>query len=164
MIRNLGARLLTFALVAFPTTAGQVVGQDMCCGTFDACGGNYLGDPSKISMQGFNPAWDITRDDSIYLTVNVPADAALKVNGDDTAMVGSTRYFVIRHLEPGRKYKFEISAVTLNAAQIPLEETTTVVLAAGERHTATLAPYKRKKEILPASDQAEAEEAEASGA
>ena len=110
------------------------------------CGCNGWQPTGEIAMQGFNPAWDITEPDTIYLTVSVPEEAVVEVNGDPTAMVGATRYFVIRHLDPERDYKFVISAVTLNPAGIPLEEKKTLVLGAGSRDSVSLAPYKRKVE------------------
>lgn len=81
---------------------------------------------------------------AIYLNVNVPEKALLKVNGDPTISLGTTRYFVIKDLDPQHEYKFVIVAETANAAGVPMEETKTVKLKVGAIETVTLKPVKRK--------------------
>lgn len=97
---------------------------------------------------------------AIYLNVNVPEKALLKVNGDPTISLGTTRYFVIKDLDPQHEYKFVIVAETANAAGVPMEETKTVKLKVGAIETVTLKPIKRKV-IAPDAvvDDAAAEEA-----
>ncbi len=98
---------------------------------------------------------------AIYLNVNVPEKALLKVNGDPTISLGTTRYFVIKDLDPQHEYKFVIVAETANAAGVPMEETKTVKLRVGAIETVTLKPVKRKV-IAPSvgvDDAAEEEEA-----
>lgn len=100
---------------------------------------------------------------AIYLNVNVPEKALLKVNGDPTISLGATRYFVIKDLDPQHEYKFVIVAETANAAGVRMEETKTVKLKVGAIETVTLKPIKRKV-IAPSVvvDDAAAAEAEAS--
>lgn len=83
--------------------------------------------------------------DAIYLTINVPEDTApLRINNDPTMSVGATRYFVIRHLEPGRTYSFEVVAERANAAGVAMEEIKVFKLPAGSSKMLSLNPIKRK--------------------
>jgi uncharacterized protein (TIGR03000 family) len=86
----------------------------------------------------------ILEPDSIYLTVNVPEDAILQVNGDPTISIGPTRYFVVRGLAAGRTYNFEIVAETANPAGVAMEEKKTIALTTGASEIVTLKPVKRK--------------------
>lgn len=105
----------------------------------------------------------VVEEDAIYLTVNVPEKAILKVNGDPTISVGPKRYFVIRNLEPGRSYKFKIVAETANAAGVAMEETKTVKLSAGSTGVVSLKPIRRKGDPGPTPESEKASTADRDG-
>ncbi len=130
-----------------------------------ACGGAASGGYSlTMGMPGLpmdGSVGQILEANAIYLTVNVPEKAILKVNGDPTISLGTTRYFVIKELDPKHEYKFVIVAETANAAGVAMEETKTVKLKVGAMETVTLKPVKRK--VIPpvvVADDAAAEEPE----
>ncbi len=74
-----------------------------------------------------------TQDNSGLLTIYVPYDAKVTVNGYETASKGSRRQYVSHGLKPGLAYKYEIRAEVLRDGQ-PTVETRTVTLTAGD-HT-----------------------------
>jgi uncharacterized protein (TIGR03000 family) len=118
-----------------------------CCVEGGAVMGEMGGVYSSIPGQ-------IIEGDSIYLTVNVPEKAIVQVNGDPTISQGPTRYFVVRGLEPGRVYSFEIVAETANPAGVAMEEKKLVKLHAGSTEIVSLRPVKRKAVKVPAKDAA----------
>ncbi len=66
------------------------------------------------------------------LTVNVPQDARVLVNGVATRSTGSLRRYVSRNLTPGFDYTYEVKAeVTVNGK--PVVQTKTVQLRAGQQ-------------------------------
>jgi len=144
MFRQFNLNLLAGTLLSIVFATSPIATAQCCSG-----GGSAGWD--GISGAFESVGYIVVEPEAIYLTVNVPETALVFVNGDPTAMGGTTRYFVIRHLEAGKKYKFEVAAQTKNAAKIDLEESTSFTLTAGERKTVTLAPYKRKptEEKLP---------------
>lgn len=73
-----------------------------------------------------------TSDTSGLLTVSVPADAKVLVNGRLTQSTGSTREFVTHNLVPGLTYKFTVVAQIVRDGQI-VEDTKVVTLTAGSR-------------------------------
>jgi uncharacterized protein (TIGR03000 family) len=70
-------------------------------------------------------------DESGVLTVWVPYDAKVTVNGLQTRSIGSRRQFVSYGLKPGLSYKYEVKAQIVRNGQV-LEDTRTVTLTAGE--------------------------------
>jgi uncharacterized protein (TIGR03000 family) len=70
--------------------------------------------------------------DSGLLTVWVPYNAKVTVNGLETRSTGSKRQFVSYGLKPGFSYKYEIRAEVLRDGQLETE-TRSVVLTPGER-------------------------------
>jgi uncharacterized protein (TIGR03000 family) len=64
------------------------------------------------------------------LTVWVPAQAKVTVNGLLTKSTGSRRRYVSHGLKPGYSYKYEIKAETVQNGRV-LEQTKTVYLTAG---------------------------------
>ncbi len=64
------------------------------------------------------------------LTVNVPSDARVFVNGSKTTSVGSERSYVSRGLQAGFNYTYEVRAEVERDGKI-VEETKTVSLQAG---------------------------------
>lgn len=88
--------------------------------------------------------------ESIFISVSVPEEAKVVVNKKPTVSEGKTRHFVIRALEPGKKYKFEIRAEMVNVWGIPLVDTKTVTLTPGTREQVTMIPVRiRKKSAEP---------------
>lgn len=64
------------------------------------------------------------------LTVSVPADAKVLVNGRPTQSTGSTREFVAHNLVPGLTYKFIVVAQIVRDGKV-VEDTQVVTLTAG---------------------------------
>jgi uncharacterized protein (TIGR03000 family) len=65
------------------------------------------------------------------LTVWVPSDAKVTVNGRETTSTGARRQFVSNGLKPGFSYKYVIKATVVQDGQV-VEDTRTVVLTAGQ--------------------------------
>jgi uncharacterized protein (TIGR03000 family) len=71
--------------------------------------------------------------DTVYLTVSLPSDAKVFVNGKSTTSTGSVREFVSRGLIPGKTYKFELRAELAAAdGQVITEEKSIFVKAGGQ--------------------------------
>ncbi|MGA2063528.1 MAG: TIGR03000 domain-containing protein [Thermoguttaceae bacterium] len=73
-----------------------------------------------------------TQETSGLLTIWVPAEAKVSINGLATRSTGSKRQYVSFGLKPGFTYKYEIRAQIVRDGQL-VEETRTVSLTAGER-------------------------------
>jgi uncharacterized protein (TIGR03000 family) len=71
-----------------------------------------------------------TRENSALLTIWVPADAKVLVNGQPTRTTGSRREYVSHGLTPGLTYKYEICAQIIRDGKL-LEESKVVLLTAG---------------------------------
>lgn len=74
---------------------------------------------------------EATRQGSGLITIWVPYDAQVFVNGMETKSNGSRRRYVSYGLVDGYRYKYEITARILRGDQV-LEEKETVVLSAGD--------------------------------
>jgi uncharacterized protein (TIGR03000 family) len=72
----------------------------------------------------------VTPDNTGILTVTVPYDAKVTINGLPTKSVGSRRQFVSYDLKEGFSYKYEVMAEVVRDGRI-IEDTKTVVLTAG---------------------------------
>jgi uncharacterized protein (TIGR03000 family) len=70
-------------------------------------------------------------ENSGVLTVWVPYDAKVTVNGLDTRSTGSKRQFVSYGLKPGLSYKYVVRAQVVRDGQL-VEDTRTVTLTAGQ--------------------------------
>lgn len=70
-------------------------------------------------------------EDSGVLTVWVPYDAKVTVNGLETRSSGSRRQFVSYGLKPGFSYKYEVRAEVVRNGEVQ-EETRTITLTAGQ--------------------------------
>jgi uncharacterized protein (TIGR03000 family) len=69
---------------------------------------------------------------SVLISVNVPADAKIFVNGNATRSTGSSRQYISRGLVAGRQYTYELKAeVEVNGKTV--SDTQVVRLTAGER-------------------------------
>ncbi len=74
---------------------------------------------------------DTSSDRSGTLTVWVPYDAKVTVNGRATSSTGSRRQFISYGLQSGLNYKYVVKAEVVRNGQI-VEDTKTVVLTAGQ--------------------------------
>ena len=70
-------------------------------------------------------------DHSGVLTVWVPYDAKVTVNGRETKSTGSRRQFISYGLKPGLSYKYVVKASVVRDGQT-VEDTRTVNLTAGQ--------------------------------
>jgi uncharacterized protein (TIGR03000 family) len=84
-------------------------------------------DPSKA----LPPASTKAAENSGVLTVWVPYDAKVTINGLETKNVGSRREFVSYGLKPGFSYKYVVKVQVDREGQT-LEDTQTVILTAGQ--------------------------------
>lgn len=73
-----------------------------------------------------------TQSNSGLLTILVPAEAKVLINGLETRSTGSRRQYVSYGLKPGYTYKYEIRAQTARDGKL-VEDTRTVFLTAGAR-------------------------------
>jgi uncharacterized protein (TIGR03000 family) len=73
----------------------------------------------------------MSADESGILTVWVPYDAKVTINGRETKNTGSRRQFVSYGLQPGLTYKYEVKAVIIRNGQA-VEDNRTVMLTAGQ--------------------------------
>ncbi len=71
---------------------------------------------------------------SALLTVSVPADARVLVNGVPTRSTGDVRRYVSRNLSPGFRYTYAVTTEAVVNGQ-PVTQTKTVQLRAGEQAT-----------------------------
>ena len=73
-------------------------------------------------------------DESVLLTVNVPAEAAVYVNGRRTTSTGAARQFISRGLQAGYAYRYEVRAeLTRDGKRV--SDTKVVQLQAGQQTT-----------------------------
>ena len=93
-----------------------------------------------------------TQETSGQLTVAVPFNAKVFINGKATTSTGSNRQFVSYGLKPGLAYKYEVRAEWIREGQL-LEETKDVILTAGSREGVALnsTRRRRRKRTWPAS-------------
>jgi uncharacterized protein (TIGR03000 family) len=73
-----------------------------------------------------------TRSGLGILTVRVPYDAKVTINGAPTKSLGSVRQYSCDGMLPGRTYKFEVKAEVVREGKI-VTDTQMVSLTAGER-------------------------------
>ncbi len=69
--------------------------------------------------------------DAVYLTVAVPADAKVFVNGNATSSTGAVRKFVSHGLKSGKDYKFQVRAEMTGSDGQVLSDEKTLVVSAG---------------------------------
>ena len=67
----------------------------------------------------------------VHLTVNLPENAKVFVNGNPTTTTGLKRHFVSRDLKPNDAYRFEVKAVITNEDGSEVVQNKTVVVASG---------------------------------
>lgn len=71
--------------------------------------------------------------DAVYITVALPANAKIHVNGNPTTSTGSVRQFVSRGLTSGKSYRFNVRAEVESANGQLLSEEKELVVTAGQR-------------------------------
>lgn len=91
-----------------------------------------------------------TRANSGLLTVYVPYDAKVTVNGRPTASAGSERRYVSFGLRPGYRYAYEVRAQIVRNGKA-LEEVKTVYVTAGSREGVAFG-FNQAAEGLAASE------------
>lgn len=106
-------------------------------------GGSYGGSAggSAGGVPSFTPALAAKAEvpkDGVLLTVQVPAEARVFINGKETSSLGATRVFTAKGLTPGKKYDFVVKMQTTRDGK-SLEEVKKIALAVGERDTIALA-------------------------
>lgn len=121
---------------------------DICgCGWDDCgCGGTVIEEsyPSSQPMEGPTPADPTPADPATpeqttsmlrggaLLTVQVPDNARILVNGIPTRSQGDLRRYISRNLTPGFDYTYEVKAEAM-VNGVPVTETKTVQLRAGQQ-------------------------------
>ncbi len=101
---------------------------------------SYLPDAPVPRRAPEDPAYDLpgpasyvpTAEESGILTIFVPADARVIINGHETRSTGSQRRYVSYGLEPGYSYEYEVHAEIVRDGEI-IEDVRTVHLTAGAR-------------------------------
>lgn len=88
--------------------------------------------PGPEPAGGPQSLYEPTRADSALLTVYVPYDARVFVNGLETKAVGSRRQYVSYGLAPGFRYKYEVRAEIVRDGK-RVEEVQTIFLTAGAK-------------------------------
>jgi uncharacterized protein (TIGR03000 family) len=81
------------------------------------------------------PTADAARPDAGVLTVVVPADAKVYINGFETKSTGTVRQYVSYGLKQGASYRYEVRVVLAGN-----EETRLVDLTAGQRFSVAVRP------------------------
>ncbi len=122
------------------------VGYGSSGSSYGSTGSVYYG-ASKRSSASMSTLASNVEGDEVYLTVNVPADAKIFVNGKPTSSTGTMRQFVSRGLEVEKSYKFAIRAEMTAADGETMVETKTVVASAGESENLQFAFADYKKAI-----------------
>jgi uncharacterized protein (TIGR03000 family) len=92
----------------------------------------------------------LSRSDAGALTIWVPEDAKVFVNGRATTSVGSRRQYVSFGLKPGLSYNYEVRAEVIRDGQ-PLVETRSIMLTAGSRSALAFNFDKSKSNVGLAS-------------
>jgi uncharacterized protein (TIGR03000 family) len=94
-----------------------------------------------------------TQDTSGLLTIWVPAEAKVTINGLATRSTGSKRQYVSFDLAPGMSYKYEIRGQIVRDEQL-VEESHTVALTAGQRTTVAFSFDVKPPEAVAATETA----------
>ena len=110
--------------------------------------GNTAPDPPAPAEDKPGEAKSSTDDGSVTLTVDVPRDATLFVNGARTSSAGVTRTFVSRHLESGLNYTYHVRA-EISRDGVVIEDSKSVTLQRGERsHLSFTFPQPQVETVL----------------
>lgn len=117
-------------------------------GSYGGSHGSAGGTPSYTPEQAAKA--EVPKD-GVLLTVTVPAEAQLTINGKPTSSLGATRVFAAKGLQAGKKYDFVVKMQTSRNGQ-PISEEKKVSLAVGDRQQIALAgePAQAPKAALAA--------------
>ena len=88
-------------------------------------------EPAPITPAGLDITVVMTPQKSCVLTVYVPYDAKVTINGLETRACGSRRRFVSCGMKPGLSYKYVVNAQVVRDGWV-VEDTRTIVLTAGQ--------------------------------
>lgn len=86
-------------------------------------------------------------DDEIHLSVGLPEDAIVYVNGNRTSSLGEIRHFVSRGVEAGSEYRFDVRAEVERNGQ-KIEEQQVVVLTAGQSKEITFPMVDPQEKVI----------------
>lgn len=89
------------------------------------------GAPVEVTPEAAQPAEITPTSADATLTINVPAEAKIFVNGVATRSTGGNRRYVSRGLEVGNRYTYEVRAEMVRNGE-RVQETQTVQLEAGK--------------------------------
>jgi uncharacterized protein (TIGR03000 family) len=87
--------------------------------------------PVEVTPEAAKPAEVTPTSADATLTLSVPAEAKVFVNGVATRSMGANRRYVSRGLEQGNRYTYEVRAEVVRGGQT-VQETQTVQLEAGK--------------------------------
>lgn len=108
--------------------------------------------PGEVpAIPGANSSYAPTQEDSALLTIWVPAEAKVTINGLATRSSGSRRQYVSFGLQPGFSYKYEVRAQIVRDGQL-VEESRTISLTAGQRGAVAFGFNTRTAEGLAATN------------
>ncbi len=103
--------------------------------SYGSAGSTYYGTANETSYDSVGSLVSAPTeiDDSVMLTVAVPASAKVFVNDNSTTSVGSVRQFVSRGLVAGKSYQFKVRAELEDANGKIVSDVKTVTMVAGQR-------------------------------
>ncbi len=95
-------------------------------------GGEVITTPAAVPAATDSTSTEKVPADAALLVVEVPAEAKVFVNGNETQSKGGVRRFLSRGLAAGRQYEFVVR-IAVERDGKPAEQTKVVALGAGER-------------------------------
>jgi uncharacterized protein (TIGR03000 family) len=110
-------------------------------------GGEIIQTPQSVNPVSNDSTTSVVPADAAMLTVDVPAGAAIYVNGMKTSATGAVRQFVSRGLVEGKRYEFTVR-MTIDRDGQSSEETKVVSLAAGGRSSLSFTAASAPKTSL----------------
>jgi uncharacterized protein (TIGR03000 family) len=116
--------------------------------SFGSAGSGYYGASTRSNFSAAALVSNVaTKQDAVYMTVAVPSNAIVFVNGNPTTSTGSVRQFVSRGLEPGKNYNFDIRAEITGVDGQVIHEEKSISVAAGQREQVQFAFAESKAAI-----------------
>jgi uncharacterized protein (TIGR03000 family) len=88
---------------------------------------------------------------NVLFNIQVPADAAVWVNGQPTHQMGPRREFMSSGLEPGRSYTFSVRARWTAPGGKIVEQERRITVQGGERRTVDFLTPNENPPLEPAS-------------
>lgn len=110
-------------------------------------GGSIFYGVSKQSMGAASSLVSNVAGDEVYLTVSVPSEAKVFVNGKQTKSTGAVRQFVSRGLAANKQYRFEIRAEIPSADGETMVEERELMVSAGDAENLAFAFTEYDKPI-----------------